>query len=83
MAKPTALSGSTLVFAAVCGLLATSVGASEDQSSTDHCFRNLYDGLGNSTFMQFTKEAISMDYGVQGSFKSLHCCAKGYRSIEW
>lgn len=37
----------------------------------------------NSTQMQFTKEAVSRDYALNGQFKSLHCCAKGYRSIEW
>lgn len=36
-----------------------------------------------STFMQFTKETVSQEYAVDREFKELHCCAKGYRSIEW
>ncbi|XP_013144561.1 PREDICTED: fibroblast growth factor receptor 3-like [Papilio polytes] len=37
----------------------------------------------NTTWMQFTKEPVSFEYGFQDKFKSIHCCVKGYRSIEW
>ncbi|CAK1548504.1 unnamed protein product [Leptosia nina] len=33
--------------------------------------------------MHFTKEPIPFEYGFQDKFKSIHCCVKGYRSIEW
>lgn len=49
----------------------------------DHCQLNHFHKSKNSTNMQFTKEAVSQEYAVIGAFKSLHCCAKGYRSIEW
>lgn len=49
----------------------------------DHCQLNQYDKSKNSTNMQLTKEAVNREYAVIGAFKSLHCCAKGYRSIEW
>lgn len=49
----------------------------------NHCLEHLYTNSVNTSFMQFTKETISHDYVALGRFKSLHCCAKGYRSIEW
>lgn len=51
--------------------------------SIDHCFTHRYSASINTTHMQFTKEVIPVEYAVLGEFKSLHCCAKGYRSIEW
>ncbi|CAH0722625.1 unnamed protein product, partial [Brenthis ino] len=33
--------------------------------------------------MHFSKEPIPYEYGFQDKFKSIHCCVKGYRSIEW
>lgn len=52
-------------------------------NSLDHCSQNRFNESLNSTHMQFTKEIVSKEYSVLGQFKSLHCCAKGYRSIEW
>lgn len=49
----------------------------------DHCQMNQFPKSKNSTYMQLTKEAVSQEYAVIGAFKSLQCCAKGYRSIEW
>lgn len=51
--------------------------------SIDHCQENRYEKSINTTYMQFTKEAVNREYAVSSQFKSLHCCAKGYRSIEW
>lgn len=33
--------------------------------------------------LAFSKELSSREYVVGGGGKSLHCCARGYRSIEW
>ncbi|XP_014597969.1 PREDICTED: interleukin-1 receptor accessory protein-like 1-B [Polistes canadensis] len=44
---------------------------------SSHRFDNLHGGL------RFTKEVISTEYTNVGRFKSLHCCLRGYRSIEW
>ncbi|CAH1105098.1 unnamed protein product [Psylliodes chrysocephalus] len=33
--------------------------------------------------MRFTKEATFAEFAVVGKHKALHCCAKGYRTIEW
>jgi len=31
----------------------------------------------------FTKEVVTTEYANVGAFKALHCCLRGYRSIEW
>lgn len=49
----------------------------------DHCTDRRFENSLNTTFMQFTKEVVTEEYAVEGEFKGLHCCAKGYRSIEW
>ena len=49
----------------------------------DHCTEHMYQTSRNTSHMQFTRETVSQEYAVEGLFKSLHCCAKGYRSIEW
>ncbi|XP_068628291.1 uncharacterized protein [Battus philenor] len=46
-----------------------------------HCSTNTFHT--NTSWMQFTKEPVSLEYGFQDKFKSIHCCVKGYRSIEW
>lgn len=40
-------------------------------------FENSYSGL------KFSKEIVTTEYANFGSFKALHCCISGYRSIEW
>lgn len=56
------------------------------QCIVEYCEENTY--AGNDTrmqrhSMQFTKEPTNNEYAIIGKFKGLHCCAKGYRSIEW
>lgn len=51
--------------------------------NSDHCKERKFTNAFATTYMQFTKETVSEDYAIEGEFKNLHCCAKGYRSIEW
>ncbi|KAG5673505.1 hypothetical protein PVAND_003549 [Polypedilum vanderplanki] len=48
-----------------------------------YCGNHNYDNSYNTGHMQFTKEVVDEDYVMMDNFKYLHCCAKGYRSIEW
>lgn len=52
-------------------------------NAINNCNTHQYPNLKNSTQMQLTKEAVSREYVLNGQFKSLQCCAKGHRSIEW
>lgn len=47
----------------------------------DYCSLKTYDAHGSH--LQFTKEPSYEEFAVVGRFKGLHCCAKGYSSIEW
>lgn len=48
----------------------------------DHCSVDTW-GERDDTGLAFSKELSSKEYVVGGGGKSLHCCARGYRSIEW
>uniref|UniRef100_A0A1B0GHZ5 Putative secreted protein n=1 Tax=Lutzomyia longipalpis TaxID=7200 RepID=A0A1B0GHZ5_LUTLO len=67
-------------FAKVKLLLIFIVDAVSKVAGIDHCSSHLFNI--NDTSIQFTKEVVNHEYAVLGQFKSLHCCAKGYRSIE-
>lgn len=47
----------------------------------NYCAQNTF--ANNNTWLQLNKEATTFEYGLVQRFKGLHCCAKGYRSIEW
>lgn len=64
------------LLASFLGVLAADGNELKDYCSM-HKFENLPSGL------RFTKEVVSTEYANVGSFKSLHCCLRGYRSIEW
>lgn len=49
----------------------------------NECQQQHFNTLSNSTQMQFTTQAVTKDYALRDQFKSLHCCARGYRSIQW
>ncbi|XP_045761534.1 uncharacterized protein LOC123864865 [Maniola jurtina] len=49
--------------------------------SASYCSTNTF--ATNTSWMHFSKEPISYEYGFQDKFKSIHCCVRGYRSIEW
>nr|XP_018899998.1 PREDICTED: fibroblast growth factor receptor 2-like [Bemisia tabaci] len=51
-------------------------------ASLDYCCVDMI-ASAKAPWMQFTKELSSQEFSVTNSLKSLHCCAKGYRSIEW
>uniref|UniRef100_A0A0A9YID1 Soluble interferon alpha/beta receptor OPG204 n=1 Tax=Lygus hesperus TaxID=30085 RepID=A0A0A9YID1_LYGHE len=52
-------------------------------TSLDFCSKDLYPSSEPNNDLQFTKELRPWEYAVDSVFKSLHCCAKGYLSIEW
>lgn len=52
-------------------------------ANSDHCKDHKFANVFNVTYMQLTKEIVTQEYAIEGEFKNLHCCAKGYRSIEW
>lgn len=49
----------------------------------DYCEADRRNSSVTTPGLQFTKELSSSEYAVGSTFKSLHCCAKGYLSIEW
>ncbi|CAG9575864.1 unnamed protein product [Danaus chrysippus] len=49
--------------------------------SAGYCSTNTFPT--NTSSMHFSKEPVPYEYGFQDKFKSIHCCVKGYRSIEW
>ncbi|XP_052737379.1 uncharacterized protein LOC112045643 [Bicyclus anynana] len=63
-------------------LVALGVVSSASRALTaSYCSTNLFPT--NTSWMHFSKEPISYEYGFQDKFKSIHCCVRGYRSIEW
>jgi hypothetical protein len=51
------------------------------QGIVNYCHQ--YTFVTNSSSLQLTREISKRDYAINEKFKSVHCCAKGYRSIEW
>jgi len=51
----------------------------------DHCAVDVFEHAASPQpgELRFIKELNVVEYVVTGHFKSLHCCARGYSSIEW
>jgi hypothetical protein len=54
-----------------------------ETNGTIFCANHPYETSINTLHMQFTKEVVEREYAIEGEFKGLHCCAKGYNSLEW
>jgi hypothetical protein len=51
------------------------------KSEKGFCEMNLFER--NTTSLEFTKEVNEFDYVLIERYKSLSCCAKGYKMIKW
>lgn len=63
-------------------VIVVSANGKEDKQM-DYCDKELLPNAMMTNYLQFKKEFVMKEYAIARSFKSLHCCAKGYRSIEW
>ncbi|XP_057328802.1 single Ig IL-1-related receptor-like [Microplitis mediator] len=52
-----------------------------DDELEEYCLMHRFDKLPGG--LRFTKEVVSTEYANVGAFKAIHCCLRGYRSIEW
>ncbi|XP_011301162.1 interleukin-1 receptor accessory protein-like 1-B isoform X2 [Fopius arisanus] len=52
-----------------------------DNELEEYCSAHKFDNLPGG--LRFTKEVVTTEYANVGSFKAIHCCLRGYRSIEW
>lgn len=75
-------STAVVVVCVLLGLLGC--GAGPVRPVTAYCSTHHFAQAAHTNAMQFTKEAVSREYTtMRDPYKSLHCCAKGYQSIEW
>lgn len=51
------------------------------KSEEGFCETNLFQR--NKTSLEFTKEVNEVDYVLIERYKTLSCCAKGYKMIKW
>ncbi|XP_033334917.2 single Ig IL-1-related receptor [Megalopta genalis] len=62
-------------------LLSFLVSACDANELKDYCSMHKFDNLPGG--LSFTKEVVTTEYANIDAFKALHCCLRGYRSIEW
>ena len=53
----------------------------DDNELKDYCSMHRFENLPGG--LRFTKEVVGSEYANVGAFKAIHCCLRGYRSIEW
>lgn len=59
------------------------LGAHVAAAADNYCQAHRFPVAANLTDMEFTKERVTKEYAILGEYKSMHCCARNYRSIEW
>jgi hypothetical protein len=53
------------------------------QDVREFCKEFALNASNNASGLQVTREVSKTDFVIEAKFKSIHCCARGYRSIEW
>lgn len=62
-------------------MVTMTVALADDNELKDYCSMHRFENLPGG--LRFTKEVVSTEYANVGAFKAIHCCLRGYRSIEW